>query len=118
MTDQEMTLANDSLAKQMPTIVGEPLAQYAHESFLPIYTMGFAFGVGMSMSSIFLVLAWKGLISAWWSLPFFALAVHARKERTHRLVMKHGSKVALESGVRIVVHSTGYIELEKEEVEE
>lgn len=117
MTDQEITLANDSLSKQMPTIIGEPLAEYAHESFLPVYTMGFAFGAGTAIWLILIVLAFKGLLSPWWAFPFFLLAVHARKERTQKLMMQHGSKVALRSGVKIVVHSTGYIELEREKSE-
>lgn len=113
MTDQEITLASDSLTKRMPQIIGEPLAQYASESFLPVYTMGFAFGTGASISLLMLVLAWKGLMSAWWALPFALMAIHARKDRTHRIMVKHGVRVAADSDVLITVHTTGFIEIER-----
>lgn len=114
MTDQEMRLATDSLLKRLPALIGEPLAQFVAESFGPVYVMGFAFGAGVSISSLMLVLAWKGMMSAWWAVPFALLAVQARKGRTRRIMIKHGLKVAGDCDVKITVHPTGFIEIERQ----
>ena len=114
MNDQEMNLATDSLLKRMPVLIGEPLAQFAAESFAPIYVMGFAFGAGGSISAMMCVLAWKGMMSAWWATPFVLLAVQARKGRTRRVMIKHGVKVAGECDVKITMHPTGFIEIERQ----
>ena len=112
MTDQQMCLASDSIAKRMPTLIGEPLARYATESFLPVYLTGFAFGVGVSIAALLAVLAWGGMCSWWWALPFAALAVYSRQRAALHVMIKHGLSIAAECDVTVTVHPTGFIEIE------
>ena len=112
MTDQEMRLASDSIAERMPKLVGEPLARYAAESFVPVYITGFAFGTGVSISSLLGVLAWKGLIAWWWALPFVVLAAVARRRAAMRVMIKHGLDIAADCDVNVTVHPTGYVEID------
>lgn len=112
MNDQEMRLASDSIAKRMPTLIGEPLARYAVESFLPVYITGFAFGAGASIAALLGVLAWKGLLAWWWSVPFVVLALYSRQRAALRVMIKHGLKIAGECDVNVTVHPTGFVDIE------
>ena len=116
MTDQEITLASESLKEALPKIVGNPLAALTVLGFDQSYAAGSLFGAGAALSMGLAALAWKGLLSPLWIIPFFALAVVSRKKRAHRLFVQKAFSIAGASDVRIVVHTTGFIELEQKKL--
>lgn len=116
MTEQEIALASESLKQAIPKIVGNPLAALTVLGFDPAYIAGSMFGAGVALCMGSSALAWKGLVSPIWSLPFFALAVVSMKSRARRLFVQKAFAIAGASEVNIVVHTTGFIELEQKKL--